>query len=92
MVFAAAGCDAFRACAHRFFCAMLILFRADADNVRCPPELAKAASAAVKRWTSCCALSSSFFKCPTTPDNFPIVPPRLEIVTDRVMPDGLADG
>jgi len=51
---ATAGCDPFRTFAHRFFCARLILFRADADNVRCPfeLELPKAASAAVKRWTS----------------------------------------
>ncbi len=61
---ATAGFDPFRAFAHRFFCARLILLRADADNVRRPFEfeLPKAASAAVKRWTSCCALSSSFFK------------------------------
>ena len=86
---AAAGFDSFRACAHRFFCARLIRLRADADNVRClfELELPKAASAALNRLTSCFALLSSFFKCPTTPDNFPIVPPRLEIVPDRVIPD-----
>jgi hypothetical protein len=57
------GFDPFRACAHRFCCAKLIFLRADADNVRWPfePALPKAASAAVNRWTSCCALASSFF-------------------------------
>jgi hypothetical protein len=76
-VTAFAGFDLFRASAHRFFCARLIRFRAEADNVRRPFEfeLSKAASAAVKRWTSCCALLGSFFKCPTTPDKFPIGSP-----------------
>jgi hypothetical protein len=76
-VVAAAGFDPFRAFAHRFFCAMLIRFRASVDKV-CRPfelELPKAASAAVKRWTSCCALASSFFNCPATPDKFPIGSP-----------------
>ena len=63
-VTAFAGCDPLRVFAHRAFCARLIRLRADADNIRCPfePALPKAASAAVKRWTSCCALLSSFFK------------------------------
>jgi hypothetical protein len=83
-VVVAAGFVPFRALAHRFFCARLICLRADADNVRCPFELGlpKAASAAVNRWTSCCALFSSLLKWPTTPDKFPMVPPRLEIVID----------
>jgi hypothetical protein len=78
---AAAGCDRLRALAHRFFCATLIFLRADADKVRClfDAELPKAASAAVKRCTSCCALFSSFFKCPTTPDKFTIwFPPSAQ--------------
>jgi hypothetical protein len=47
----AAGCDPFRAFAHRRFCAKLIFLRANADTV-CRPfelELPKAASAAVNR-------------------------------------------
>jgi hypothetical protein len=53
---------------------MLIRLRAEADKVCRPfePELPKAASAAVNRLASCSALSSSFFKYPTTPDKFPI--------------------
>ncbi len=35
-------------------------------------ELPKAVSAAVNRWTSCCALPSSIFNSPTTPDLFAI--------------------
>jgi hypothetical protein len=34
VVFAAGGCDPFRDFAQRNFCAMLIRFRAEADNVR----------------------------------------------------------
>ena len=62
------------ALAHRFFCARLIFLRAEADNVRRPFSLGwpRAESAAVNRWTSCCALFSSFFKCATAPDMFPI--------------------
>ena len=77
------GFDPFRAIAHRFFCARLIRFRAEADNVRCPfkLELPNAASAAVNRWTSCCALFNSFFNCPATPDKFPLVLPRQGIET-----------
>ena len=64
VVFAAARFDPLRAFAHRLFCARLMRLRADADNVCRPfePELPKAASAALNRWTSCCALASSFFK------------------------------
>jgi hypothetical protein len=62
------------ALAHRFFCARLIFLRAEADKVRCPFSLdsPRAVSAALNRWTSCCALFSSFFKCATAPDMFPI--------------------
>jgi hypothetical protein len=76
----AAGCDPFRAFAHRFFCARLMRLRASADRVRPPSEceLPKAASAALNRWTSCFALFSSFFKCPTTPDKFPIGSPSTQ--------------
>jgi hypothetical protein len=65
------------ALAHRFFCARLMRLRASADRMR-PPfecEFPKAASAALYRWTSCRALFSSFFKCPTAPDRFPIGSP-----------------
>ena len=65
------------ALAHRFFCARLMRLRASADRMR-PPfecEFPKAASAALNRWTSCRALFSSFFKCPTAPDRFPIGSP-----------------
>jgi hypothetical protein len=83
---ATTGFDFFRAAAHRFFCAKLIRLRAEADRLRRPfeCELPKAASAAVKRWTSCCALPSSFFNSPTTPDIGPIfgVPPRLTMIAN----------
>ena len=50
--------------AQRALCAAAIFLRAEADNVRRPVELrlSKAASAAVNRLTSFCALSSSFFR------------------------------
>ena len=77
---AAAPCVSAAAFAHRAFCARLIFFRAAADRVLRPfeLELPKAASAAPNRRTSLCALSSSFFKCRTTPDRFPMNPPSAQ--------------
>src|SRR5450631_317663 len=76
--------------AQRAFCARLIFFRAAADIVRVPFDLAdpvyeptKACSAAFNADNCRSTTSRSFFNCSTIPDRFAMFrySPRLEIVS-----------